>query len=259
MHSCRMYGQLKAVQTHLDPCQVLALLHGQAEARQERRPNHLQHGPHALTALHRDELAVHAVLVAQLLLHRADGVLAHLRSHLRAPPGQQVAQQVYAKLRGGQRPRRTLHACSLALRPTLHADLVAHYTVIQLLHECSLQVPAVVDASIIAQELILAHLHLDLRVVRVCVEHDHRVRQHVRRVRTLELPRVGLAEPLCELLHQAVDLLSLPRQAEPGEEVPDGLIKRHASKVHRVHVGVHHADVELLRVAQELANHGAVQ
>jgi hypothetical protein len=39
-----------------------------------------------------------------------------------------------------------------------------------------------VDAAVILDEVLLLHLFLDLRVVQVRVQHDHRERQHVHRV-----------------------------------------------------------------------------
>lgn len=51
-----------------------------------------------------------------------------------------------------------------------------------------------------------------LWVVRICVQHDHRVRQHVGHICTLERAGVALDIALCKLLHQTVDLLCLTRQ-----------------------------------------------
>lgn len=57
-----------------------------------------------------------------------------------------------------------------------------------------------------------------LRVVRVRVEHDDRVGQHVGHVGRLERLGVAAQVPLRKLLHQAVDLLRLARQAEARQE-----------------------------------------
>ena len=59
----------------------------------------------------------------------------------------------------------------------------------------------------------------------ISVEHDDRVGQHIGHVSALE--RLGVAQEVAlgELLHQSVNLLSLPRQAEAGEEGSDGVVK----------------------------------
>ncbi len=67
---------------------------------------------------------------------------------------------------------------------------------------------------------LLAHLVLDLGIVRVRVEHDHRVGQHVRHISALEVLRVAADVTLGELLDQPVNLLRLPWQSEPIQENP---------------------------------------
>jgi hypothetical protein len=42
-----------------------------------------------------------------------------------------------------------------------------------------------------------------------------------------------------------VDLLRFAGEAEASEEVPDGVVELHVFEVHRVHVRVHHGEVEV--------------
>jgi hypothetical protein len=61
---------------------------------------------------------------------------------------------------------------------------------------------------------LLGHLVLNLRVVRVSVQQDDRVGQHIAHVRALEGVRIAAHIALCKFLHQPVDLLGLARQPE---------------------------------------------
>ena len=67
---------------------------------------------------------------------------------------------------------------------------------------------------------LLGHLGFDLGVVRICVEHDYRVGQHIRDIGTLEGIRVAAHVALSKLLHQAINLLRFPGQPEAGQEQP---------------------------------------
>lgn len=56
-------------------------------------------------------------------------------------------------------------------------------------------------------------------------------------------PRNGTnlkTESFRKLLHHAVDLLSLSRQPEAAQVVPDGVVEAHALEVHHVHILVQH-------------------
>ena len=68
---------------------------------------------------------------------------------------------------------------------------------------------------------LLAHLILDLGVVCVCVEHHHRVCQHIRHIRALEILRVAADIALSKLFDQPVNLLRLSGQAEAVQEHPE--------------------------------------
>lgn len=67
---------------------------------------------------------------------------------------------------------------------------------------------------------LLGHLDFDARVVRISVEHDDAVRQHVRHISRFEFVRVAVHKALRELLHEAVDLLCLAWQPEAVQELP---------------------------------------
>mmetsp|Transcript_1413 Transcript_1413/g.4076 ORF Transcript_1413/g.4076 Transcript_1413/m.4076 type:complete len:277 (+) Transcript_1413:2600-3430(+) len=120
----------------------------------------------------------------------------------------------------------------------------------------------VVDTAVVVQEPLLRHFHLDPRIVGVSVKQYHGEGEHVADIGALEdLREGGVAEKVAlrKLLHQAVDLLGLPREAEVRQEAPDGVIKLVASKVHGVHVGMHHLEVEVLALAKVITNHGLVE
>lgn len=70
------------------------------------------------------------------------------------------------------------------------------------------------------------YLGFDHGVVGVSVEHDDGVGEHVGRVGAGELLGVAAAEALRKLFHDAVDLLSLPRETEAQEDLPNGLVER---------------------------------
>jgi hypothetical protein len=61
-----------------------------------------------------------------------------------------------------------------------------------------------------------------LGVVCIRVEHDDGVGQHVRHVSALEGLWVAAHKALGKLLHEAIDLLGLARQAEARQELPEG-------------------------------------
>jgi len=68
------------------------------------------------------------------------------------------------------------------------------------------------------------------------------------------LPLVALQVSGSKLLHQPVDLLGLAGQPEAFQEHPERRDKVPAAEVQLVHVAVHHLDVELDVLAQELAH-----
>ena len=81
-----------------------------------------------------------------------------------------------------------------------------------------------------------AHLVFDLRAVRIRVEHDDCIRQHVGHIRGRKDARIAAAELLAECLHDAVNLLGLAGQAKPLEEESQRILKGETGKVHIVDV-----------------------
>ena len=70
------------------------------------------------------------------------------------------------------------------------------------------------------------------------------------------LPLVALQVSSSELLHQPVDLLSLPRQPEAFQERSERRDKVPPTEVQLVHVAVHHLYVELDVLTQVLSHLG---
>ena len=67
---------------------------------------------------------------------------------------------------------------------------------------------------------LLRHLDLDLWVVSVCVQHDHRVCQDIGYISALEGIWVAVDKSLCKLLHEPINLLCLSWQTEAVQERP---------------------------------------
>ena len=68
---------------------------------------------------------------------------------------------------------------------------------------------------------LLRHFDLDLGVVRIGVQHDDRIGQHIRNICTLEGIWVAADVSLRKLLHEPINLLCFPRQPEAVQECPD--------------------------------------
>ena len=109
-----------------------------------------------------------------------------------------------------------------------HLDLVGDDVVVDALQHVTGQVLALVNASIVTHERLLAHAILlsDRLVERVGVQHDDGERQHFDRLGRREQARVLTVVRPREGRGDAVDLLGLTRQEEPGlgQQVSHGLI-----------------------------------
>mmetsp|Transcript_36170 Transcript_36170/g.79493 ORF Transcript_36170/g.79493 Transcript_36170/m.79493 type:complete len:514 (+) Transcript_36170:3078-4619(+) len=221
---------------------VARILHDARAGGEERAPARLEHWPHVLHIARR----VVDRLLARLQLKR----LLRLLHHDRALHVEELRLG-----RARHRGRFARHAVVLDL------DLVSGDGLVRLLEEGRGQVLRVVDPAVHLDKLLLRHLLLDLRRVRVSVEHDERVGQHVRRVGVCEDARVVVlrAVPLGELLHHAVDLLRLARQPKVRQELAQCRVEREAAKVDHVDVGVEHLLRKVLALAKVVSNGALVE
>ena len=111
-----------------------------------------------------------------------------------------------------------------------HLDLVVHDRPVQVRqHRLRLSPPRgahavevvpVVHAAIVLNEVVQRHFGAHMRIVRVAVQHDRRVCQHINAVLVAEHVGVVLVVALRERLHQPVDLLRLARQPAPRKSPP---------------------------------------
>lgn len=65
----------------------------------------------------------------------------------------------------------------------------------------------------------------------------------------------GETIPLCKLFHDAIYLLSFPRESESPKEFTDCSIKLHSRKLHGIHISMHNSKGKLLMLTQVITNH----
>ena len=100
----------------------------------------------------------------------------------------------------------------------MRLDFRRMHSGIDLREVCGREICAVVDAPVVAHEGLEAHLIPNGGVVRVSVEEHRTEGHHVHRVLIGKRSRAVRVVPLCERLHELVDLLGLARAFDRGEE-----------------------------------------
>ena len=225
---------------------LVGVLHDARARGEQSAPRGLEHGARVLR--------VAARVVDRLLARLGLEELLRLLDHVGAL---HVEELRLGGARGGGRRRGRRPARHHRL--VLDLDLVGGDILVEGFEELGGQVARVVDASVHVDELLLGHLLLHLRRVRVRVEHDEREGEHVGRVRVGKDARVERAEALGELLHHPINLLRLARQPEAREEVAQRVVEAHPAKVERVHVNVEHLLVEVVALAEIIADRALVE
>mmetsp|Transcript_7040 Transcript_7040/g.25480 ORF Transcript_7040/g.25480 Transcript_7040/m.25480 type:complete len:488 (-) Transcript_7040:425-1888(-) len=239
---------------------VVRLLKGDAHGAQQRGPRGLEHGPHILTPCGLLPLGF-PLRSGHLLVLPPDHLLAGLVPLNLAPP---------EDIQDGVQPRQPAPALLALPLPAiaslnilvvaLELELVVDDVLVDLRNELGRQVLLVVDPAVVPLELLHGHLVLHLVVVRIRLQHDHRIRKDIRCVRVgKDILGVADAVPLCVLEHEPVDLLGLAGEPEPAKKVPETLVKLHIREVQHFHVRVHHVQVERVRLPKVLPDGSLVE